>query len=243
MKKSNILLIGDNCIDIYQYGVIDRISPEAPVPVFVYLEEQSRPGMAANVKVNLEALDNYVRFVSRGVSRKTRLIDRRSGQHIVRIDEDATSEPLHLDDLPQLDFDAVVISDYNKGTVSYGLIEQLREQYQGPIFVDTKKTDLARLDGCIVKINAREFAAAKTYPTDLIVTCGDRGVKYLNHSWLAREIQVVDVTGAGDTFLAALVHSYLDNHDICQSIEFAIKAAAVTVQHVGVYAPNIGEIQ
>ena len=35
-----ILLIGDNCTDVYQYGVVDRISPEAPVPVFQFVNEE-----------------------------------------------------------------------------------------------------------------------------------------------------------------------------------------------------------
>ena len=34
-RQFKILLVGDNCKDIYQYGTIDRLSPEAPVPVFV----------------------------------------------------------------------------------------------------------------------------------------------------------------------------------------------------------------
>jgi D-beta-D-heptose 7-phosphate kinase/D-beta-D-heptose 1-phosphate adenosyltransferase len=243
MKKLNILLIGDNCIDIYRYGVVDRISPEAPVPVFRYLEEESRPGMAANVKINLEALGVYVKFVSQGTSRKTRLIDQRSGQHIVRVDEDYISESLKIEELLPLDFEAIVISDYDKGTVSYGLIEQLRQVYAGPIFVDTKKTDLSRLEGCIVKINAKEFRAAKSYPSELIVTSGDQGARYMNSTWPAEEIEIVDVTGAGDTFLSALAYDYLLNRDIYTAIPFAIRASAVTVQHVGVYAPTLEEIR
>jgi sugar/nucleoside kinase (ribokinase family) len=51
------------------------------------------------------------------------------------------------------------------------------------------------------------------------------------------------VCGAGDTFLAALVYQYLNSGKSIESaIEFAIKAAAVTVQHMGVYAPTLEEI-
>ena len=48
-KQFNILLIGDHCEDVYHYGTVDRISPEAPVPVFVPTHETRRPGMAGNV--------------------------------------------------------------------------------------------------------------------------------------------------------------------------------------------------
>ena len=41
-KKFNILLVGDNCIDCYQYGTIDRISPEAPVPVFKFSRQETK---------------------------------------------------------------------------------------------------------------------------------------------------------------------------------------------------------
>jgi D-beta-D-heptose 7-phosphate kinase/D-beta-D-heptose 1-phosphate adenosyltransferase len=58
----------------------------------------------------------------------------------------------------------------------------------------------------------------------------------------AQPVEVSDVCGAGDTFLAALVHGYLETQDMAQAVEFALRASAVTVQHVGVYAPRLEEI-
>ena len=55
-KKFEILLLGDNCVDIYQYGYVDRISPEAPVPVVSIKEERFVLGGAANVVNNLSTL-------------------------------------------------------------------------------------------------------------------------------------------------------------------------------------------
>lgn len=242
MITPKILLIGDDCLDVYHYGVVERISPEAPVPVFCYREEQSLPGMAANVKVNLERLAAKVHYLHAATSTKTRLIDRRSGQHIVRVDDDKISDALSVDALPPLNVDAVVISDYNKGTVSYELVEHIRKSYSGPVFVDTKKTDLARFEGCYVKINTKEFSEAKTYCTDLIVTKGDQGASYHGRIWAAPLVPVSDVTGAGDTFLAALAVNYVTYQDINRAIAFAITASAITVQHVGVYAPTMEEI-
>ena len=243
VKTYNILLIGDDCRDVYQYGTVARISPEAPVPVFKFDHEKTKPGMAGNVYENLIKFNCQINYVYDRTSTKTRLIDQRSGQHIVRIDNDVTSQPIRLASDNFSTYDAIVVSDYNKGTVDYELIESIRRLYSGPIFVDTKKTDLARFRGCFVKINALEFSMAKTLPDNLIVTDGHRGANYQGRNYPAQEIEVVDTCGAGDTFLAALAYGYLNNdNNIELAIEFANRAAAITVQHSGVYAPSMEEI-
>ena len=241
-KQYKILLIGDNCIDVYQYGTVDRISPEAPVPVFKFSHEESRPGMAGNVYNNLVALGCNVYAVYGETSTKTRLIDTRSKQQIVRIDNDVHSSSAVI--TYKLDnYDAIVISDYNKGTVSYELIESLRKDYRGPIFVDTKKTDLARLEGCIVKINSLEFSQIKTKCSNMIVTLGPDGAEWNGRRFPAPRVEVSDVCGAGDTFLSALAYCYVNTASIEQAIRFAITASAVTVQHLGVYAPTLQEME
>lgn len=241
-RRFKVLLIGDNCVDVYRYGTVDRISPEAPVPIFKFSYEEKRPGMAGNVRENLELMGCDVVFLSSGTSIKTRLVDMRSHQHIVRIDEDVNCEAIDL--IPEFgfDFDAIVISDYNKGTVSYELIEMLIEHFNGPIFVDTKKTDLKRLNGCFVKINELEHSLLKSECDNMIVTLGSKGARYNNFVYDAPEVEVSDVTGAGDTFLAALTYAYLNTQVIELSIPFAINAASITVQKLGVYAPGLDEI-
>ena len=242
-QKFRILVVGDVCVDNYQYGVVDRISPEAPVPVFIPTREESRNGMAANVAANLVALGCAVVVASGQPGSKTRLIDERSKQQIVRIDNDYINQPYPLDGIDLSVCNAVVVSDYNKGNVTYELIENLRKTYTGPIFVDTKKTDLARFAGCIVKINNKEYTDAKTLCDDLIITQGRNGASYKDQTYPAVEIAVTDVCGAGDTFLAALCYEYLVSKDMDCAIEFAIRASAVTVQHIGVYAPTLEEIK
>jgi MoaA/NifB/PqqE/SkfB family radical SAM enzyme len=54
---------------------------------------------------------------------------------------------------------------------------------------------------------------------------------------------VTDVCGAGDTFLSSLVYKFIDTQDVQQAIVFANRAASITVQHVGVYAPTLEEIK
>jgi len=66
---------------------------------------------------------------------------------------------------------------------------------------------------------------------------------YKDRTYPAVEIAVTDVCGAGDTFLAALCYEYLKSQDMDLAIEFAIRASAVTVQHIGVYAPTLEEIK
>lgn len=244
-KQFKILLIGDDCLDVYQYGTVDRISPEAPVPVFKYSHKEERGGMARNVKANLEELGCKVDYLSGTTNVKTRLIDIRSKQQIVRIDNDQQSHPITIETtLPM--YDAIVISDYNKGAVSYELVEELRKEFKGPIFVDSKKHDLKRFEGCIIKINQHEFSQLVSKPserTDLIVTYGDNGVVWGVHAFAAKRVEVADVCGAGDTFLSALCYQYLNTNDMSQAIKFAISASAVAVQHVGCYAPKLEEIK
>lgn len=241
-KKFKILLLGDNCIDVYQYGTVDRISPEAPIPVFKLAHKEERPGMAANVAANLLNLGCSVNFTQGAPSTKTRLIDVRSKQQIVRIDNDVQADAIQLTG-QLMPYDAIVISDYNKGAITYELIEELRSKFSGPIFIDTKKTDLARLEGCFIKINELEYSRVTSLPTSgLIITLGDRGAMYNGVTYPSKEVEVADVTGAGDTFLAALAYCYVDTNNIVQSIQFAIQASSVTVQHVGVYAPTLKEM-
>jgi D-beta-D-heptose 7-phosphate kinase/D-beta-D-heptose 1-phosphate adenosyltransferase len=244
LKKYKILLIGDKGTDLYTYGNIDRISPEAPIPVFNPTRQVTKPGMADNVRVNLEALGCEVTFLYSDTSVKERLIDERSKQQIVRIDKDVQSPPLLVNKGLLQGYDAIVISDYNKGTVTYELIKQAITVNRF-VFVDTKKTDLERIQGAWVKINELEYSKIKSECTGLIVTKGANGAeaKWQKYKSAAPRVEVVDVTGAGDTFLAALTYMYLNTENIKVAIEFANRAAAVTVQHVGVYAPRLEEIR
>ena len=242
--KYKILLIGDNCEDVYQYGTVDRISPEAPVPVFKFSHEERRPGMAGNVAKNLEALGCEVNYLHGETSIKTRLIDRRSKQHIVRIDNDVASHPIVFETAIPRAYDAIVISDYNKGTVSYDIIEEAIAT-RIPVFIDTKKPDLERMQGAWVKINELEYSKIKSECSGLIVTQGSKGARAVHHDieLPAPKVEVADVTGAGDTFLAAFAVEFIRHKDLRSAMDYAIHAASITVQHFGVYAPTQEELQ
>ena len=242
--RLQILLIGDSCQDVYVYGTCDRISPEAPVPVLLEQHRHTMPGMAANVKANLEVLGCDVDFITNdALITKTRYIDSRSGQQLLRVDNEADLIPWSGRIASDLnDYDAVVFSDYNKGFLTYDNIKALLENYDGPVFVDTKKTDLSVFKGCYVKINELESKRISKDTEHLIVTLGSKGAKYKDQMYATPAVEVSDVCGAGDTFLAALAYKHTLEGNIDSSIEFANKAASLTVQHLGVYAPTLEEI-
>jgi D-beta-D-heptose 7-phosphate kinase/D-beta-D-heptose 1-phosphate adenosyltransferase len=238
-KKFKVLLIGDSCLDEYYYGTCDRLNPEAPVPVLKILRRESKPGMAANVKENLESFGCEVKFItSQTQSIKKRYIDERSKQHIVRVDEDYQSDPLILGPIGSTfeKYDAIVISDYDKGFMTYQNVESIRTCYPGPIFIDTKKRDLARFEGCYVKINEQEYRQSISKCNNLIVTLGSRGAQYRGLSYSPCPTEVVDVCGAGDTFLAALTFEFLKSQCMDRAINFANQCASITVRHRGVYS-------
>lgn len=240
-KRFKILLIGDSCRDEYFYGVVERLNPEAPVPILKITRSETKDGMAANVKNNLSAFGCDVTFLhSDAVSIKRRYIDERSKQHIVRVDSDLISDSCDISSILNFEsYDAIVVSDYNKGFVSYETIEQLKKRFFGPIFIDTKKQDIARFDGCFVKINESEYKQRHSICSTMIVTLGGNGAMYRQHGkevfFPGVPVEVVDVCGAGDTFLAALVFKYLISGCIEQAIPFANKCAAISVQNQGVY--------
>jgi len=66
VKKAHILVVGDSMLDRYWFGAVDRISPEAPVPVVRVntSKEQERPGGAANVAWNVKALGAHPRLLT-----------------------------------------------------------------------------------------------------------------------------------------------------------------------------------
>jgi sugar/nucleoside kinase (ribokinase family) len=77
----------------------------------------------------------------------------------------------------------------------------------------------------------------------MIVTLGPDGAECNGQRFSAPRVEVSDVCGAGDTFLSALAYCYVNTASIEQAIRFAITASAVTVQHLGVYAPTLQEIE
>ena len=64
LSKSRVLVVGDAMIDRYWYGEVERISPEAPVPVVRITREEERIGGAANVAANVVALGAHASLLT-----------------------------------------------------------------------------------------------------------------------------------------------------------------------------------
>ena len=245
-KYYKILLIGDSCVDRYHYGECRRLSPEAPVPVLRHIKTTEQPGMALNVAENLNAFSMEVEILTNEkVITKERFVDIRSKQHLLRCDfgESAPLEPMSLSDIRECKFenyDAIIISDYNKGYLSREVISELMSHHRGktPIFVDTKKTDLSVFKCCTIKINEEEYSKLtnKGYSNDIIVTLGSQGARWRHQHFETNQVEVFDVSGAGDTFLASLVYGYLQTLSYEQALIFANKCASIVVQKSGTYA-------
>ena len=112
-----VLVIGDSCTDKFVYGECNRICPEAPVPVFNPIEQKSNGGMAKNVFNNLKSLASkwdIDLITNTNEITKTRLVDIKTNQMLLRVDEDDKCDRVkNIKDFD--DYDAIVISDYNKG--------------------------------------------------------------------------------------------------------------------------------
>jgi len=247
-----ILVIGDSCTDKFIYGKCSRLCPEAPVPVFTPGRETTNWGMAGNVVVNLKALGEETCYQTNSVKiEKTRIVDEKTNQMLVRIDDpddcerilpkirDLYTAPMYEDFRSSLK--AVVISDYDKGFLTEEDIETIIGNYDCPVFLDTKKTLGKWCVGAdFIKFNEFEYANTLHTLADLeleeklIVTKGGEGAEYKGILYPTQKCDVKDLSGAGDTFLAGLVHKYCETKDITEAIVFANEVAAKVVQKQGV---------
>ena len=253
-----VLVIGETCVDRYIYGKTSRLSPEAPVPVLEYERKEESEGMAWNVRNNLLSFGCNVYIMTNELKPiKTRYVDTRSNQQLMRLDENDEVADFGWDP-PEKDypsnytnthhnanplgdpFDALVISDYNKGFLSEEKIFELVEWFDGPVFIDSKKTKLPKKN-CFIKINELERSKLKGKYPNAIVTKGSQGAEYKGISYLGVKVPTFDVSGAGDTFLAALTYFYLETGKIELAIPLANRAASIAVQHPGTYILSIDE--
>ena len=236
-KQLKILLIGDSCTDEYVYGTCERLNPEAPVPILKFNRKDTTRGMAWNVRENLMSFGVEV-YTSTHPEEiiKTRYIDEKSNQQIMRYDVEPKIEPLSFDFPPEWNnlYDALVISDYDKGFLTTERIFELSSRFVGPVFIYSKKTLLP--EDAYIKVNELEYERmSHSNYENLIVTKGGKGAEYQGKLYPAEKVNVFDVVGAGDTFLAALTYGYLKYGRIDKAIPLANKAAAVAVSHTGTY--------
>jgi len=239
------LVIGDSCVDIFRYGKVNRLAPEAPVPIIIPENETSNPGMAGNVVRNIEALGHKVDFITNvDEIRKIRYVCSKYNHLLLRVDENDSCQPITqkiLDRVKWGDYDAVIISDYCKGFLSEQDIEWISNQHQ-IVFLDTKKVlgDWA-YEVDFIKINYHEYenninvlSKDKTLSDKTIVTRGKHGCTFKGINYPTQEVSVKDLSGAGDTFLSGLVVEYARSRNIESAINFAQECTTIVVQKKGV---------
>jgi len=241
-----ILVIGDSCRDIFVYGNCDRLEPTAPAPVFNPFKTVENGGMALNVQKNIASFGAEADLCTNKNWKditKTRFIDYKTNHMLMRLDKnDDLYESIAFEKLKKIrftDYDGVAISDYNKGFLSEEHIEYISSNHDAT-FLDTKKTLGAWAEKVsYIKINQAEYKRSEDRLSDafeekLIVTMGPRGARYNNVIYAVPEVQIKDLSGAGDTFIASLVVKYIETGSMQESIKFANESATLVVQRRGV---------
>lgn len=237
---SRVLIIGDACTDIFIYGACDRLCPDAPVPIFLPRETRRNGGMAANVAANLRQLGAECDLLCSGEKvEKTRYVDRQTNHVFLRVDtgEDSVQRVQGLTCDLLGEYAVIVISDYNKGFLEEEDISFICQNHE-TVFMDTKKIlGTWASHATYIKINEHEFKRTEHTLDNLdnmIITLGENGCRYGDELFPVEKVEVKDMSGAGDTFLAGLVWRYIQSGDIREAISFANECATKVVQRRGV---------
>lgn len=249
---TKILVIGEECEDVFIYGKIDRLSPEAPVPVFQPLEIKKNKGMSGNVINNLLSLSNdlnITHWTQKEKITKTRYVEKKSNHMIIRIDDGELNPLENIGELTESmintikDQDIVIISDYDKGYLNQKNMIDICQISKLSI-VDTKK--ILQFDTVYpmtwLKLNEKESEnnkyLEKAYKEKILKTVGERGTLYYDKLYpTLNPKETVDVSGAGDTFTTAFILKYFETKNVEESIIFANEKCSIVVSKRGVSIP------
>lgn len=244
-----ILVFGELCQDKFIYGSSKRLSPEAPVPVFVPERVEVNPGMAGNVVQNLKSICQCdVKLISQIVKiTKTRYVDDKSNHMFLRVDEGESSVDsfiLNSEIIKEIsESDIVIVSDYDKGFLSSSDIILIGKSSKLSIIDAKKKLNREILDSfTFIKLNENEFKnnseLVDGFENKLLITLGIRGCQWNGEIFPSVNPRVtMDVSGAGDTFTASFISKYYLTGDISESIKFANQMSSIVVSKRGVQTP------
>ena len=294
------LVIGDVMIDAYSIGVVERMSPEAPVPVVNVKRRSNRLGGAANVALNLKALgatpivcsvvgeDAHAALLlqlmqehgldTRGIIQSSERITTvkhrvlNGDKQMIRIDEEDTHELSQAEydgfyeairELTnRMEFDIIILQDYNKGVLSKTLIQSVLKMAHDkdiPVAVDHKRQNFLAYQGVtLFKPNAKELregmgmkaetldelkeAAMKLqeqlHCQNLMVTLSQQGAMILSQNDFyhvaACPRHIVDVSGAGDTVLSVAALCTALKMDPKTTVTLSNIAGGLVCEQVGV---------
>lgn len=303
-KQQEIMVAGDLMLDRYIYGRVERISPEAPVPVINAREEKSVPGGAANVALNLvrmQAITSLAGFVgndqagadlikqllehrinsdcihhysSKGTIQKVRVIGH--NQQLLRIDYEDTnyveapSAALLYNSLNSRHYDALILSDYAKGSLTPDFITRIIAEYGRkniPVIVDPKPWHKEYYKNCfLMKPNRKEaeemtgikitdnaslqncgWQLTRDCACKVMISLGEEGMAVFDpgeevHLIPTRAREVYDVSGAGDTVVAAITLALCAGASMIEAAELANIAAGIKVAKTGTHPVGLEEI-
>ena len=300
MAATQVLVVGDAMLDRYWFGAVDRISPEAPVPVVRVNREEERLGGAANVALNVKTLGTQATLLTvvgddeparklrsllekQGVTAllghdpqlytivKLRVIGR--AQQLIRVDFE--NQPDHevlgamLADYERVlgQHGAVLFSDYGKGGLEHiPKMIQLAAAAGKPVLVDPKGSDYERYRGAtVITPNRAELAQvvgawnseaqlherAQRLRTELgltalLLTRSEEGMSLFDQAGHvqvpAQAREVFDVTGAGDTVIAAMAAMLACGLSLRDALPIANRAGGIVVGKFGTASVSYEEL-
>lgn len=220
----------------------------------------------------IAAEDRIVDFIARPADAativKTRFVA--AGQQLLRLDDEAGAVTLRETEAFS-DVSVILLSDYAKGVVGDALIASALDAARAsgaPIVVDPKGRDFARYGAVdVIKPNASELAGATGMPVEtdaeieaalgallqattakaIVVTRAGKGMSLARRGQAVRHFpgrarEVFDVSGAGDTGLAALGLALGAGASLETAVQFAILASGVVVGKAGTAVVSPGEL-
>ena len=300
LQRTRVLVVGDAMLDRYLFGEVERISPEAPVPVVRVTREEDRLGGAANVALNVRALGPAVTLITvvgddEPARRLEALLAKQAIEsHLGRDPQLYTSVKLRVigraQQLVRVDFEnqpdhevltgmlshfehtvpacgAVIFSDYGKGGLTHisDMIERGRAAGK-PVLVDPKGGDYARYAGASVvtpnrteltqvigpwsseqQLEERVANLRQAHRLDaLLLTRSEEGMSLFDadgHVRIGAEArEVFDVTGAGDTVIAALAAMLAAGLSLREAMPIANRAGGVVVGKFGTATASFEEV-
>ena len=277
-EGTRVLVVGDVMLDEYLHGAVERISPEAPVPIVRLRERVYKPGGAANVALNLHHLGATVQLIGlvgtdeagtqlrtalsdagldlgglvdstqRRTTRKARVMS--AGQQLMRVDTEDTQPATGAEaqgllarvsdyfrsESPQV----VVFEDYDKGTLTSGLISLLLDasaEAGAATVVDPKSRNFWAYRGVtLFKPNALELTealAARGVTADLRSEAGLREAHRALHDQLGHSATLVTLGAQGAALVGRGFHQVpateLRIADVCGAGDSVAAVATLAV--------------
>ena len=234
-------------------------------------------GRTIELRCNERGIEAELPVVGFPTITKTRVVA--NGQQIVRIDQE---EPITLTAEEELEFirlikgqaknvQAVVLSDYGKGTLSDAIIRKVKAyctENQLPLFIDPKGMNWEKYRGAfLLSPNLKELSEAcgenlanedpvveeaaqrirqELSLSNLLVTRSSKGMTLVNDEgaahFEARAREVFDVSGAGDTVMATMASAYASFGNLKQAVELANVAAGIVIGKLGTATVSVPEL-